>query len=89
MNHLSNTRQRPLLGSRAALAYCGNMGKSTRHRRILAGTFPKGVTLGPQARAWFQDELDAWNAAVARGATDDELRALSAHIEAARMQQAA
>lgn len=84
MTQPTSTNPRPLLGRRAALTYCGNMSRSTQHRRILDGTFPPGIRLSPQMLAWFQHELDSWIAAVARGAGDDELRALSARIEAAR-----
>ena len=64
--------------------YCA-LGRATITRRIAAGTFPQGFRLGAVMRAWFEAELDQLNRAVARGATDAELRELCRRIEAARL----
>jgi predicted DNA-binding transcriptional regulator AlpA len=63
--------------------YC-SQGRSTLTNRIAAGTFPQGFRVGAVVRGWFEHELDQWNAAVAAGASDDELRELCRRIVAAR-----
>jgi prophage regulatory protein len=46
--------------------------------------WPKAVSLGPRAVGWHAAEVAALNAARIAGRTDDEIRALVAHLEAAR-----
>ena len=73
-----------LLGDEAARAYCGNMGRATKFARIKEGLFPPGIELSVYKRAWYRYELDLWNAAKARAATDAEVRALVQKIVAGR-----
>ena len=37
------------------------------YERILAGTFPKPVQIGPRAVAWDQEELVKWQDSLPRG----------------------
>lgn len=48
------------------------------------GLYPPRVTIGARKKGWVVAELQAWAAARAAGATDDELRALVARMVAAR-----
>lgn len=83
-------RQRPaweataVISKRAMLAHCGGFSSGTAWRLIKRGVFPEGIHLGPQTRVWPIRELDQWNAAKARGATDDELRELVKQMYATR-----
>ena len=37
---------------------------TTLYRWIAEGRFPAGVKLGPNTRAWTEDEIDAWEQAL-------------------------
>jgi prophage regulatory protein len=41
------------------------VGKCTSaiYAEVKAGTFPKSIPLGPQARGWLESEINAWIAA--------------------------
>jgi predicted DNA-binding transcriptional regulator AlpA len=79
-----NPNARQVLSGQAARQYCGGFSRTTQYHREKDGTFPPGFQLGAYQRGWFVFELDAWNAAKARGASDDEMRALVKRIVARR-----
>jgi prophage regulatory protein len=38
----------------------GIMSRSNRWRGVRNGTFPAPVVIGPNSKAWYEDEIDAW-----------------------------
>ncbi len=67
-------------------------GRSTAaiYRDMQAGTFPKPVVLGPNARAWRLSEIKAWQAervAARDTGADAALRAVNPHIGRGRPKQ--
>lgn len=58
--------------------------RSTRYNRISEGLFPQGVRLGPRSVGWPEEEVDALNAALIAGKSDEEIRALVRKLHAAR-----
>ena len=56
---------------------------------IKNGLIPPGVTIGPNAKAWPDDELHAINSAKIAGATEDEQKRLVQHLLDARKHGAA
>ncbi len=65
------------------------LGRSTIYRRIKQGIFPKPVNLGGDRVGWPAFEIEAINKARIAGATDEEIKALVAKLEAARGKEAA
>lgn len=43
----------------AVIATTG-LSRSTIYARILEGTFPRQISLGPRAVGWLESEIDAW-----------------------------
>jgi prophage regulatory protein len=62
----------------------GGESRSTNRRRINDGLFTKPVALGPRAKAWPEHEVLEINAALIRGASDDEIRQLVRDLEKQR-----
>ena len=60
------------------------LSRSTILRRTHAGLFPRPIALGRRSVGWRAQEVAAINAAVIRGADEDELRQLVRHLEATR-----
>ena len=60
------------------------MSRSTIYLRIAERLFPHPISLGPRMIGWPAGDVDALIAARIRGASDDEIRALVAKVEAAR-----
>jgi prophage regulatory protein len=58
--------------------------RSTIYLRIAQGLWPKPVSLGPRSVGWPATEVAALNAARIAGQSDDEIRALVAHLVAGR-----
>jgi len=58
--------------------------RSTIYLRMSQRLWPKPVSLGPRSVGWPASEVGALNAARIAGRTDDEIRSLVAHLEAAR-----
>ncbi len=57
---------------------------STLLRRIHAGLFVRPIALGRRSVGWRAQEVAEINAAVIRGASEDELRQLVRQLEASR-----
>ena len=62
------------------------IGKTTLYARIAKGTFPPPVKFGDRVSAWPQHEVDAVIRALLRSASEDDLRALVAHLIRLRSQ---
>lgn len=62
------------------------IGKTSLYARIAKGTFPPPVKFGYRVSAWPQHEVDAVIRALLRSASEDELRALVAHLIRLRSQ---
>jgi len=60
------------------------LSRSTIHRRIHEGLFPRPVSLGAKAVGWPAVEIDALNAARIAGKSDDEIRELVQRMHEAR-----
>jgi prophage regulatory protein len=60
------------------------LGRTTIYMRIQNGLFPKAVSLGPRLVAWPEHEITALNAAVIRGASEEEIKVLVRRLERAR-----
>lgn len=58
--------------------------RSTHYSRIADGLMTQPVALGPRARGWPEDEIDALNSARVAGKSDEEIRVLVRELEAAR-----
>jgi len=58
--------------------------RTTVHRRIHDGTFPRPVSLGGRAVGWPAAEIAALNAARIAGKSDEEIRELVSALHAAR-----
>jgi prophage regulatory protein len=63
-----------IIRERAALAQSG-LTKSTMHRRIQAGLFMKPVPISERCVGWIAEHLEQYNKLIARGASEDEIRA--------------
>jgi len=61
--------------------------RSTIYLRMSQRLWPKPVSLGPRSVGWLAAEVAALNGARIAGRTDDEIRALVAHLESARRQE--
>jgi prophage regulatory protein len=62
--------------------------RSTLYNGIAAGRFPPPIHLGVRMRGWLESEIAAMNAALTRGASDEEIRALVVKIESDRKKAA-
>ena len=60
------------------------LGRSTIYTRVAEHLFPKPFPLGPRMIGWLESEIFALNAARVRGASNDEIIALVASLEADR-----
>lgn len=60
------------------------LSRSTILRRQHAGLFPRPISLGRRSVGWRAHEVEAVNAAVIRGASEDELRQIVRQLEARR-----
>ncbi|RJG05845.1 AlpA family phage regulatory protein [Noviherbaspirillum cavernae] len=58
--------------------------RSTHYNQIKDGLMTRPVALGPRARGWPENEIDALNAARIAAKSDDEIRVLVKQLEAAR-----
>ena len=58
---LEHSLSRTLLRWPAVKARTGKS-RTQAWRDIKAGTFPSPVEIGPNAVAWYEDEISAWNA---------------------------
>ncbi|SET70045.1 transcriptional regulator, AlpA family [Nitrosomonas marina] len=58
--------------------------RSTIYNRIAEGLLPEPVKIGIRASAWPDFEINAINAALVAGKSDEEIRALVARLVAAR-----
>lgn len=54
----------------AVLARTG-LSRSTIHRRLAEGRFPKPVALGPRAVGWIEAEVDQWIRQIAASRGED------------------
>ncbi len=70
--------RRPKVEARMALK------RTSIQDRVRARTLTKPVSIGRRAVAWPEHEIEAVNAAILAGKSDDELRELVAKLEAAR-----
>ena len=55
-------------------ARCGNKSRAQIWRDVRNGTFPAPVEIGPNSKAWFDDEIDEWQENLSRAnyaPTDD------------------
>ena len=59
--------------------------RSTIYRKIKAGLFTKPVQIGGDRVAWPANEIEAINRARIAGKSDDDIKALVAELEAARV----
>jgi prophage regulatory protein len=75
-----------LLSLPAVSAARRNEAKATTYLRIKQGLLTKPVKLG-RSSAWPENEIEAINAAIIKGASDDEIRALVGELHAARTQE--
>jgi prophage regulatory protein len=66
------------------LAESGNWCRKTIQRRVHAGLFPRPIPLSVRSVGWRAQEVTAINAAVIRGASDEEIRQLVRRLEASR-----
>lgn len=86
---MERTFPRSIVRPESAFARCG-FRPSKGYKDAKAGIFPPPVVLSttksgqPRASGFLSDELDAWIAAKAAGASDEELRALVRELVAAR-----
>ncbi len=62
------------------------IGKTTLYARIAKGTFHPPVKFSERVSAWPQHEVDAVLRALLRSASEDDLRALVAHLIRLRSQ---
>jgi prophage regulatory protein len=60
------------------------LSRTTVHRRIIDGLFPRPVSLGGRAVGWPAHEIEAVKAARIAGQSDEEVRALVDRLHAAR-----
>ena len=60
------------------------LSRTSIHRRIHDGLFPRPVSLGAKAVGWPAAEIAALNTARIAGKSDDEVRALVRRLHAAR-----
>jgi len=60
------------------------LSRTTVHRRIHDGLFPRPVSLGAKAVGWPAAEIAALNAARIAGKSNEEVRALVRRLHAAR-----
>jgi prophage regulatory protein len=58
--------------------------RSTQYLRISQGLFTKPVSLGLRAVGWPKTEVEAINAALISGKSEEEIKQLVAKLEAAR-----
>ena len=72
-----------LLSLPAVSAARRNEARATTYLRIQQGLLTKPVKLG-RSSAWPEYEIEAINAAIIKGASDDEIRALVKELHAAR-----
>jgi prophage regulatory protein len=63
-----------IIRERTALALSG-LTKSTMYRRIQAGLFMKPVPISERCVGWVAEHLEKYNALIACGASDEEIRA--------------
>lgn len=68
----------------AVLAQSG-LSRSTLYSRISEGLWPPGVSLGPRAVGWPEDEVTAVLSALVAGKTDSEVRDLVSKIQSDRL----
>lgn len=84
----------PLVRRKAVESLTGDS-RSTIYRKMQQGLFPKAIAgardrIGrPTTAVWPAHEVDAVNRARIAGKSEDEIRALVAELEAARIQNAA
>ncbi len=74
---------RKLLSLSAVSAARRNEAKATTYLRLKQGFLTRPVKLG-RSSAWPENEIEAINAAIIKGAPDNEIRALVKQLEAAR-----
>lgn len=60
MNVCPACHRRPRLERMPAVLARTGLSRSEIYRRLAAGTFPRGVRLGPRTLAFCSDEIDAW-----------------------------
>jgi prophage regulatory protein len=60
------------------------LGRSSIFLYANEGRFPKSIRIGTRSVGWLASEIAAYNAARIRGASEDEIRALVARLEAGR-----
>lgn len=70
-------QQRRIIRLREVVRLTG-LHESTIYRKEKAGKFPQRVRLGPNSVGFFEDEIDEYNAKLARGFSDAPTRALEA-----------
>jgi len=58
--------------------------RSTIYKRVTAGLFTKPVKIGERSSGWPDYEVDAINATLIAGKSDDDIRALVVKLEEAR-----
>jgi predicted DNA-binding transcriptional regulator AlpA len=54
--------------------------ESTLYRRIQDGLFMKPLPISQRCVGWIAEQVSAYNALIARGASDDEIRAFVASV---------
>lgn len=59
MSETVTAAPRKMLSEKAVLALVP-IARSTLHAWIAAETFPRSVPIGPSRRAWFEDDVAAW-----------------------------
>ena len=64
-------------------------GNTTLHNRINEGLMPPSIPLGVRSVGWLSHELDRVLAFMAAGKSDDDIRALVAHLVDQRKEVAA
>ncbi|STY31511.1 prophage CP4-57 regulatory protein AlpA [Legionella wadsworthii] len=67
-----------------AVKISSGLPRSTLYLRISQGLWTKPISLGARTVGWPAHEVTALNAARIAGKTDEEIRALVCHLEAAR-----
>jgi prophage regulatory protein len=60
------------------------LSRSTIYRRIGEASFPRPISLGARSIGWPEEEIEAFNRGVIRGASEDDLRRLVGKLEASR-----
>src|SRR5687768_17540148 len=71
------------LSRRATCAADGDIGLSTLHLRVRQGLLPPPIKRG-RSSLWFEHEIEAIHEAIARGASDAELKELVKQLVNAR-----